>query len=72
MLRGELRETNHASLASCNAQRTVLSPVIPLLHLPSTISCRAAAVAFRASVGLLCVVWQVGSGEATFGCNCPH
>jgi hypothetical protein len=72
MLRGELRETNHASLASCNAQRTVLPSVIPLLHLSSAVPCRTATVAVCASVGLLCVVWQVGCGEAAFSGDCAH
>jgi hypothetical protein len=77
MLQGD-REQDHAPLyATPNSSlRSLHSPVlpsvVPLLHLPPAISCRAATVAFCASVRLLSVVWQVGRGETAFRSDCAH
>jgi hypothetical protein len=58
----------------CNAHCPILLPsVVPLLHsLLTAISRGTAAVALRASVGLLCVVWHVGSSEAAFGSDSTY
>lgn len=66
MLRGDKGKKPAMHSLLRNAHSPVPSAV-PLLDLSSAVSCRAAAVAFCASVGLLCVVWQVGCGEAAFG-----
>jgi hypothetical protein len=77
MLRGD-REQDHAPLYATpksslrGLHSSVLPSVVPLLHLPSAVPCRAATVAFCASIRLLSVVGQIGRGEATLSGDCAH
>jgi hypothetical protein len=66
------RWIEHASRL-CNAHSPVLPSVVPLLHWSSAVPCWTAAVAFCASGGLRCVIWEVGSGEAVaFSSDSAH